>query len=79
MLPPPTKEEVLSMIGKKDRERSRSKSKSPGPEARYGSDRKPTKSKLDLYQQADDSISNYSRLLNNPKGGYEQHNMFERN
>lgn len=71
MLPPPTKEEVLSMIGKKDRDRSRSKSKSPGPEARYGSDRKPTKSRLDLYQQADDTQSNYSRLLNNPPGGFE--------
>jgi hypothetical protein len=81
MLPPPTKEEVLSMIGKKDRDRSRSKSKSPGPEARYNaSDRKPTKSRLDLYQQADETTpSNYSRLLNNPPGGYEQHSMFERN
>lgn len=57
MLPPPTKEEVLSMIGKKERERSRSKSKSPGPEARYVSDRKPPKSRLDLYGQGDDSQS----------------------
>lgn len=70
MLPPPTKEEALSMIGKKDRDRSRSKSKSP--DARnYGSDRKGgNRSRLDVFQETE-SQSNYSRLLNNPPGGIE--------
>jgi len=76
MLPPLSKEEALNMISKKERDRSRSKSKSP--DARnYGSDRKGGRSKLDLLQETD-SQSNYSRLLNNPPGGLEQHSMLER-
>ena len=86
MLPPPSKDQVFNLIEAKDkgrdRSRSKSKSKSPGPEARGGapprqalpsfSDRKNSKSRLDLFTTADgtDAQSNYSgkvqRLLNNP-------------
>jgi len=84
MLPPPSKEEVFNLIEAKDkgrdRSRSKSKSKSPGPEARGGapprqalpsfSDRKNSKSRLDLFAADADAQSNYSgkvqRLLNNP-------------
>lgn len=77
MLPPPNMEEALSKIGKKERDRSRSKSKSPDTR-NYGSDRKQgKKSKLDLFQDAE-SQSNYSRLLNNPPGGIEQHSLLDR-
>lgn len=70
MLPPLSKEEALSMIGKKDRDRSRSKS----PEGRNISDRKPLpRSRL----EDNDSLSNYSRLLNNPPGGIDQHSILE--
>lgn len=84
MLPPPSKEDVFNLIDTRDRnydrkrDRSRSKSKSKSPEGRAGapqqpgfSDRKNSRSRLDLFAAADaDAQSNYSgkvqRLLNNP-------------
>ena len=79
MLPPPSKEDVFNLIDHRDRgrDRSRSKSKSKSPEGRAGapqqpgfSDRKNSKSRLDLFAADADAQSNYSgkvqRLLNNP-------------
>jgi hypothetical protein len=76
MLPPLSKEDALSIIGKRERDRSRSKS----PETRnYASDRKQAvRSRLDLFAE-NESHSNDSRLLYNPPGGFEQHQLLERN
>jgi hypothetical protein len=79
-----SQQEALSKI-EKQRDRSRSKSKSPAPEGRglgaspslagY-SDRKPSKSRLDILQAEVETQSNYSRLLNNPAGGMDNYNDF---
>ena len=85
MLPPISQEDALMKIDKQ-RDRSRSKSKSPSPELRglqaspsiaNYSDRKQSKSRLDLFQAEAETQSNYSRLLNNPPGGIE--NQFDYN